>query len=84
MITTLNLDKRLRDKQLRSGGLGKEELGNYLEGLPDLSENVRYRKTDAELIAEAEAEAEARAAEAAALAEAANQEESANNESQEG
>jgi hypothetical protein len=83
LITSLNLDKRLRDKQLRSGGLSKEELASHLDQLQDRSENVRYRKTDAELLAEAEAEAEARAAEAAAAAEAATQEEGVNHESQE-
>ena len=73
MITSLKLDKRLRDKQLRNGQLSKDELSGYLEQLTDLTENVRYRKTEAELAAEAEAEALAKAeAEAAAAALAMN------------
>ena len=73
MITTLTLDKRLRDKQLRSGELSQEELTTHLGQLPDLSGNVRYRKTEAELIAEREA-AEREATEAAEAAEGANDE----------
>lgn len=68
MITSLKLDKRLRDKQLRNGQLNKDELLGYLDQLNDLTENVRYRKTEAELAAEAEAEALAKAEAAAAAA----------------
>ncbi len=72
MITTLTLDKRLRDKQLRSGELSQEELVTHLGQLPDLSENVRFRKTEAELAAEAAEAAEAaKAAEVAEATEAA-------------
>ena len=58
MITSLKLDKRLRDKQLRSGELSKEDLNSHINELPDLSDQVRYRKTEAELAAEREAIAE--------------------------
>lgn len=58
MITTLKLDKRLRDKQLRSGELSKDELASHINELPDLADQVRYRKTEAELSEEREAAAE--------------------------
>lgn len=54
MITSLKLDKRLRDKQLRSGELSKEDLSQHINELPDLSSRARYRKTEAELAAERE------------------------------
>ena len=58
MITTLKLDKRLRDKQLRSGELSKDELTSHINELPDLVDQVRYRKTEAELAEERDAAAE--------------------------
>lgn len=81
MITSLTLDKRLRDKNLRTGDLSQETLASHLNELQDMSGNVRYRKTDAELLAEAEAKAKA---EAEALSQAEAAAEGENNEQQEG
>ena len=38
------LDLRLRDKLLHEGRLNKSEVGDYLESLPDDTENAAYAK----------------------------------------
>ena len=48
MTTPIKFDKRLQDKNFKSGELSRDELTAYLDELPDLSEDFRYRTTDEE------------------------------------
>ena len=48
MTTPIKFDKRLHDKNVKSGELSREELTAYLDELPDLSEDYRYRTTEEE------------------------------------
>ena len=48
MTTPIKFDKRLHDKNVKSGELSRDELTAYLDELPDLSEDYRYRTTDEE------------------------------------
>ena len=48
MTTPIKFDKRLRDKNVKSGELSRDELTAYLDELPDLSDDYRHRTTEEE------------------------------------
>ena len=54
MTTPIKFDKRLHDKNFKSGELTRDELTAYLDELPDLSEDFRYRTTEEEAADEQE------------------------------
>ncbi len=61
MATSIKFDKRLHDKNFKSGELTRDELTDYLGGLPDLSDDFRYRVTEEEGEDQAEGEADSSA-----------------------
>ena len=48
MTTPIKFDKRLHDKNVKSGELSRDELTAYLDELPDLSDDYRHRTTEEE------------------------------------
>ena len=48
MTTPIKFDKRLHDKNFKSGELSRDDLTAHLNELPDLSNEFRYRTTEEE------------------------------------
>ena len=49
MTTPIKFDKRLHDKNFKSGELSRDDLTAHLSELPDLSDEFRYRITEEEV-----------------------------------
>ena len=46
MATAIEFDKRLYDRYFKSNELTRDELRDYVNALPDLTDQIRYRQTE--------------------------------------